>query len=168
MPAPNLSTWDGNPNTSPPTTTPYRPGTADFNGAGLTNDPVYPPNAATMPTAELFNTIGFLLTSIGKMVPNAFISVNAGASPTTAFWSTAANNILTNPFTITRNSVGNYTITVSANVLPAPAAQSLAVLNVVLGAHNYSIGCVNVANGVQVTTTQDGALTDLNFTAWLF
>lgn len=163
-PAPGSSTFDGNPNTNPPTTTPYRPGLADFNGAQLANDPIFVPDPSTMPTAPLFNTYGYLLTSVGKMIPVAMISINAGASPTVAFWTTAANNIASNPFTTTRTAAGNYNITAAANTFPAPIAQSDANLNVVLGAHNYAIGCVNIANGVQVTTTQDGVLTDLNFT----
>lgn len=164
MPAPGQSTFDGNPQTSPPTTTPYRPGTADFNGANLQNDPVYVPDPNTMPTAPLFNTYSYEIVSIGKMIPVAFISVNAGASPTVAFWSTAANNIASNPFTVTRTGAGNYNVTYAAGTLPAPTAQPRGSLNVVLGAHNYAIGAVNIVNGIQVTTTQDGALTDLNFT----
>jgi hypothetical protein len=168
MPAGGISTFDGNPNASPVVTAGYRPGVADFNGAALTNDPVNPPDPATMPTAPLFNTIDLLLVSACKMIPTALISVVAGASPTVAFWSTAANLIVANPFTVTRNSVGNYSITYAAGTLPTPTAQPEAALNVLLAAHSYSIGAVNVANGVQVTTTQDGALTDLNFTAKFF
>lgn len=168
MPAGNQSPWDGNPNASPPTTAGARPGINDFNGAALKNDPVNMPDPATMPTAELFNTLDFTAVSIGKMVPNGFISVVAGGSPTTAFWSTAANNIGSNPFSITRNGAGDYSITVAANTFPTPAAQPHAQLNVQLGAASYSIGAVNIANGVRVTTTQGGALTDLNFTVWFY
>lgn len=168
MPAPGQSTFDGNPNTSPATTTPYRPGTADFNGAALVDDPVYVPDPSTMPTAELFNTIAFLAISACKMIPSGFISVNAGATPTVAFWGTAANNITSNPFTVTRTAAGNYSITWTAGTFPSPAAQPNASLNIALGAHNYGIGAVNITNGVQVTTTQDAALTDLNFTVWIF
>lgn len=164
MPAGGISTFDGNPETSPPTTTPYRPGSADFNGAALLDDPTYPPDPSTMPTANLFNTTDLLIVSLGKMVPVAFISVVAGASPTVAFWSTAANNIVGNPFTVTRTAAGNYSITTPANTLPAPVSQPQGELNVVLGAHNYGVSAVNITNGVQVTTTQDGALADLNFT----
>ncbi len=168
MPAPGASTFDGNPNATPPTTAGYRPGASDFNGAALKNLGTNPPDPATMPTAELFNTYSLCMTSVGKMVPVAFISINAGASPTTAFWSTAANLIVVNPFTVTRNSVGNYSITWPANTFPAAAAQPHAQLNVVLSANNYAIGAVNITNGVQVTTTQGGALADLNFTVWIY
>jgi hypothetical protein len=166
--APGGSTFDGNANLQVPTTVGYRPGTADFNGAALADSQTNPPNAGTMPTAALLNTYGYMLISACGMIPFGVISVNAGASPTTAFWKVAALKILTNPFTITRNSVGNYNITYAANTFPAPISQPNAALNVVLGAHNYGIGAVNITNGCQVTTVQDAALTDLNFTLWFF
>jgi hypothetical protein len=168
MPSPSQSTFDGNPNTSPPTTTPYRPGLDDFDGAQCIDDPSEPVETNDMPRSSCWNTFGYMLVSACKMIAVANISVTAGVSPTTAFWNTAANNIAANPFTITRNSVGNYSLTFTAGTFPAPTSAARAFLNVLLGAHNYSIGCVNIANGVQVTTTQDGALTDLNFTVDLF
>lgn len=168
MPAGGISTFDGNPKTSPATTQGYRPGSSDFNGAALQNKASNPPDPSTMPTAELLNTMSLELVSIGKMIPVAFISVNAGGSPTTAYWSTAANNIGSNPFTVTRNGAGDYSITYAAGTLPTPAAQPAATLNVQLGAHNYAIGAINITNGIRVTTTEDGALTDLNFTAFLY
>lgn len=168
MTAPGQSTFDGNPNATPAVSTGYRPGLSDFNGGALKDDPQYPPDPSTMPTSALFNTIAAMLVSMGKMVPTAFIGINAGASPTVAWWGTAANLIGANPFTVTRNSAGNYSITWTAGVLPNALGAPNAQINAVLGAHNYSIGTVNIANGVQVTTTEDGVLTDLNFTVWMF
>jgi len=167
MPAPNGSTFDGNANTSPPTTAPYRPGVNDFNGAALQNDmrPGRAPDPLTMPTAELFNSTAYMVVSACKMIPSASISVNAGASPTVAFWTTAANKITTNPFTTVRNAAGDYSITAPANTLPTPNAFPKASLAVALGAHNYGVSAVPITNGIRVTTTQDGALTDLSFRA---
>lgn len=168
MPAPGISTFDGNPETSPPTTTPYRPGTSDFNGAALADDPTYPPDPQTMPTANLFNTIALLLVSACKMIPFAIVSVTAGASPVIAFWNTAANDIDANPFTLARTAAGNYTLSWTAGAFPSAAAQPVVALNLELGAHNYGAGAVYGTNSVQVTTTEDGALADLPFTVMLF
>lgn len=162
MPSGGLSTFDGNPNASPATTVGYRPGLPDFNGAALADDPVNPPDPQTMPTSALLNTYGKQLVSYGKVVACAGVGVNAGASPTFQYWTTAANLIVSNPFTLTRVGAGNYQITYAANLLPI-AGWPQSQLNAVLGAHNYAISAVNIANGVQVYTVQDGALADLNF-----
>lgn len=167
MPAPNGSTFDGNANASPPTMVGYRPGLPDFNGAALTNDLASPPDPATMPVAEVWNTFAYLITSICKMIGVATFAVNAGASPTMASWFTAALNIQANPFTITRVGAGNYQITWAAALLPVQGWPR-AFLNVVGGAHSYSIEAVNITNGVQVYTQQDGVLTDLSFSVVVY
>jgi hypothetical protein len=168
MPAPGCSTFDGNPNSSPAVTAGYRPGAADFNGAALTNLGSNPPNPATMPTAELLNTDSLQLVSVSRMVPFAAISVTPGSSPSTAYYRTAANNIASNPFTITRNAAGDYSITYPTGTFPAPVSQPTATLNAQLGAHTYAIGAVNITNGVRVTTVVDGALADVPFTVNLY
>lgn len=167
MTAGGISPFDGNPLVSPALLNGYRPTPSDFNGAQLVDDSTFPPDPSTMPTAELFNTIGLTLVSVGKAVAVAGFGINAGTSPTMAWWWTAANLIATNPFSVTRNSVGNYFVTWGANLFPVfgwPRCD----LNVVLGAHNYAIGAVYGVNGVSVTTTQDGALTDLSFSVSIF
>lgn len=167
-PSPNGSTFDGNPNTSPPTTTPYRPGLDDFDGAACIDDPTEPVQTNDMPRSSCWNTFGYQLVSACKMIAVATLSVNAGASPTTAFWTTAANKIAANPFTISRTGAGNYSITWVAGTFPAPTSAARAFLNIALGAHNYAASALNITNGVQVTTTQDGALADLNFTVDIY
>lgn len=169
MAAPGYSPFDGNVNASPPTSVGYRAGPSDFNGIGLVNDPVYPPDPATMPTAELLNTYSYLFISICKAIGVAGLGVNGGASPTVAFWWTAANQIASNPFVLTRNSAGDISVTWAANLFPI-AGWPRARLNVVggLGAHNYAISSVNITNGARVTTTLDGALTDLSFSLEVF
>jgi len=168
MPSPGCSTFDGNPNLPTPTTAGYRPGAADFNGAALQDLGSNPPNPTTMPTAALLNTYSLQLESVSRMIPWGSISINAGSSPTVAFYRVAANNIATNPFTVTRNSVGNYSITYASGVFPGPVAQPTATINAVLGAHTYGIGAINISLGVQVTTVVDAAAADVNFTVDFF
>lgn len=167
MVAPNQSPYDGNPLATPPIANGYRPTPADFNGASLTNLSTFPPNPATMPTAELLNTTALTVVSHGKMVSVATFGVNAGASPTMEFWSTAALLIVSNPFAITRNGVGDYSITWAANLFPI-AGWPRAMINALIGATNASICAVNITNGVRVQTTQGGALTDLNFSVAVY
>jgi hypothetical protein len=157
MPAPNKSTYDnGN-----------RPTPSDFNGISLTNDPQFPPDPASQPTAELFNTWSFLLISAGKAVGVAGFAVNAGPSPSIASWWTAANLIASNPFNLVRNGVGDYSITWAANLFPI-AGWPRAELNQLPISSTACIGAVNVTNGVRVQTTQGGALTDLPFSIEVF
>jgi hypothetical protein len=165
MPAGGVSTWDGNP--AQGLANGYRPGPEDFNGAELKDDPVNPPDPQTMPTSALLNTTELCVVSVGKAVANAGIGINAGATPTVAFYWTAANEISGNPFTVTRVGAGNYQITWAAGLLPISGFPK-AHLNAVLGAHNYAISAVNISNGVQVYTTIDGALADITFSVDMF
>lgn len=162
MPAPGQSTFDGNPNANPPTTVGYRPGLSDFNGAALTDDPVNPPDPATMPTSAQQNTLGAMEVSFGKICPAGWFGITAGVSPVMSFFGTAANNTVGNPYTIARVGAGNYQITWAANTFPLVAGPK-AYLNFLGGANTYSIEAVYIVNGVQITTQQGGVLTDLNF-----
>lgn len=167
MPAGGISTFDGNPNAQVPTSVGYRPGAPDFNGAALVDDTVYPPDPQTMPTAALFNTIDWTIVSLGKMCEVGTFAVTAGSSPIMTSWQTAANLITTNPFTLIRNGVGDYTIEWAANTFPI-TGQPRAWLNAILGAHAYAIGIINLLTGVRVTTVIDGALADIPFSVALY
>jgi hypothetical protein len=102
--SPGISTWDVLP-------TPYRPGVADFNGAALTDDPDAPPNPNEFPTANQMNTEALVLVSIGKMVPNARLSILAGATPSILYCTAAGSNVTSSSFVVTRNAAGDYSIT---------------------------------------------------------
>ena len=167
MPAPNGSTFDGNAQAVHPTTVGYRPGLSDFNGGALQDDPVNPPDPQTMPTSGLLNTLSAESVSYGKAVACAGIGINAGATPTVAFFWTAANLIASNPFTVTRNAAGDYSITFAANLLPITGWPK-PYLNALIGATSCSIAAVNITNGVRVQVTQGGALTDLDFSVDFF
>jgi len=173
MPAPGGSTFNGNVNASPPVTAPYRPGTADFNGIGLANSPVRPPNPATMPTAELLNTQSAMSVVYGRLVAAAIVSVKyAGGNPALDSYTAAPDAFYGAPaakvFTVARTgggaANGDISITWPAGALPAQLVQPRASLNVLPGAHSYSIGVVPITNGVRVVTNQDNTATDLAFT----
>lgn len=173
MPAPNGSTWNGNALATPPVTAPYRPGPADLNGIGLQNSPTRPPNPATMPTAELLNTLSALAVVYGRLVANAIVSVKfAAGSPALDSYTAAPDAFFGAPaakvFTVARTgggaANGDISITWPANALPAQLVQPRACLNVLPGAHSYSIGVVPITNGVRIVTNQDNAATDLAFT----
>lgn len=163
--APSSSTFDGN--AALGLTAPYRPGVDDANGAALKNKPVNPPNPGTQPTAELLNWLSLQSISAGRSIACAGVAVNASASPSVAFWWTAANNIQANPFTLTRVAAGHYQIFAAAGTLPAPNDWPKVSLNGVLGAHNYAASAVPYASGgnvgVEVYTVIDAVLADVNF-----
>jgi hypothetical protein len=172
MPAPGQATWDGNPNASPPITAPYRPSSADFNGASLSDDPVFPPNPATMPTAELLNTYSLQLVTVSRMCPNIRAGVTGGtapfisaftATPTAVYGASAAGT-----FGVTRGQTGQVTVYWNSGAFPASLTPPSAYLNGSIGPTGacVSIGATTfgpTANGVVVTTTQGNAYADLPF-----
>lgn len=158
--APGISTWDVTP-------TPYRPGLADVNGASLLDDAENPPDASSMPTSALLNTLSQLVITFGKMLPNAIFSVTGGNPPVLNLWTAAPNAPTQSTWTITRVGAGNVQITWPAGTFPPAVTAPTVSLNITGGlvaTHNYSISAENITNGVQVTTQYDGTRTDLSFT----
>lgn len=168
MPSPGISTFDGNPNATPPTTVGYRPGPDDFDGAELEDDPVNVPDPETMPTSAQMNTRSLLLVSICKAIGVAGFGINASASPTFAFFWTAANLIVGNPFTLTRVGAGHYQITWAAGQFPIAGWPRVRLNTAVVSGHSYSVSALNMTNGIEVWTFDNGALADLSFSAEAF
>lgn len=173
MTAPGQSTLDGNPNATPPITQGYRP-TLDDGGALLSDDPKNPPNQATDPTSAAWNYFRAMQASLGKMIAVATFSLNAGAAPTFANWTTAANLINANPFQVSsRVSAGHYQITWTAGQFPL-IGWPKAYLCAAGGAFSQGITAQYMTappagtQGVEVWTTQAGVLTDLPFQVDLF
>lgn len=162
--APGQSTFDLTP--------PRRPGDDDLNGHSLEDDGEEPPGDPTLPSADLFNTESGLAVSYGAVVPNLIVAVNGGATPSFGLFTstvrTVRENTAATTLTLTRASAGDVSITWAANTFPPPLAAPEAKITAVLGAHSYSIGCVAITNGVRVTTTVDGVLTDVSFTVTLY
>jgi hypothetical protein len=160
--APGKSTWDVTPQ-------PYRPGTSDFNGAVLENSGANPPNPATMPTAELFNTMSLLLVSLGKVVPNAVISVAGGATPAITGFAAAPSAVVLSTFTVTRLGAGNVKVTWPAGTFPAAATQpTVSLNNIVAAGSNYFVSAQNITNGVQVYTIINSTADDIPFTITVY
>lgn len=173
MPAPGAqSTWDGNPNTSPPTTTPYRPGSADFNGIGLQDRADFPPNAQTMPTANLLNTWSATEVVLGRIVPNMVLSITGGNPPSIALCTAAPTAVNGNPsgfLTLTRNGAGDVSITWPANTFPPAVAWPMATVNTQQGpTDSRTIAATPITNGVRVTTFNGGGGVDMNFTVSVY
>lgn len=166
--SPGQSTFDGNPNVSPAIPQGYRPTVAD-GGAILQDDTENPPDPETMPVSFVWNYLTAVAASFGRMIACASFGLTAGASPVFPFWSTAANLIQTNPFSVySRVAAGHYQIQWTAGTFPVIGAPK-GYLNCTGGAHSYGITCQymtappNGMQAVEVWTTTDGALADLPF-----
>jgi len=165
MTAPNVSPWDD-------PTGAHRPGATDFNGAAFQDDPDDAPDPSTQASAALVNTICLALVSLGKVTPNARISVKyASGAPVLDSFSAAPSGPTTATWTIGRtpagtgvNGAGDVTITWPAGTLPPAIGQPTACLNVLGTAAAWGISCANVTNGVRIITTVGSTATDLPFT----
>lgn len=157
MTAPNTSTFD--------LALPRRPGTDDFNGINKQDDAAYPPDPQIHPNAAEWNTIEWIMLSLGRVIPVAVITVDGGATPTITAFGCVRKTVTTGSFTVVRNSAGNVSITWAANTFPPAAAKPMACLNEGPG----EIAVNNIANGIQVFTYNSaGTATDKDFTASVF
>lgn len=127
MAAAGQSTWDGNPNLSPPVTTPYRPGTADFNNLALQDDQEDPPGDPTLPSAALMNGQSGAIVAMARVVANAIVSIIFSGGPQFDSATATPTNVVSNPisstFTVVRtpggSMAGDIFIYWPASALPA-------------------------------------------------
>ncbi len=156
--APGVSTWDLIP--------PRRPTTNDFNGAAKIDDATYAPNPQTMPSGAEYNTLCLLMVALGKVLPNAVVSVTGGNPPTLAGFAAPSSSIVGGTFTLTRNSAGDVSVTWPANTFPTSACAPVVAPNA--GAL-CDVDAVAITNGVRVRTfNAGGAATDLSFTVTIY
>lgn len=153
-----------------------RPSTADFNSCQKQDDPAYPPNPTTDPSAGEWNTAQLCLIAMAQMIPTAIVCVTGGSSPTISAVLSPVDTLNGNisAFTLTRVSAGKVWVELTTatvlNNMPAVVGQPSADINAVLGAHNYAAGAVYGTGpefgnqAAEVTTVVDGALADLSFT----
>ena len=97
---------------------PRRPGVAqDLGGAELIDDPEFPPNPETDPTADTWNQDQLLLEAFGRMTPVAMVHVNSsGAIVATSYArSTAPGTAIT----VTHTGAGDDTVNWAAADFPA-------------------------------------------------
>ena len=170
-PASGKSTFDGNPNTSPAVTVPYRPGDDDFNGIALENDPVEPPDPQTMPTAPLLNSHSAEIVKLRELIHSAAVSVIfSGGNPAidsfTAGPSAFTQASPTATFSVARHGggagAGDIDVTWPADSLPSAATKPSVSLN----GTTPGIVCVSpITNGVRVVAQDHtGTAADLPFT----
>lgn len=166
QPPPNGSTWDGNPNATPPVTTPYRPGLDDVAGGALANGNP-PPNPQTHPSAEVLNTVSKTMIAMGKVVANAVITVdfNAGA-PFIAAVSAASSGIAPGTFTPTDNGAGDTSITWPAGTFPPAVADPTMSINGDVEIDRQRV--VTITNGVRVKTKLGTTGTDVRYTVVIY
>lgn len=156
MAAPNASTFD----LTPPT----RPGTNDFNGIAKIDDANDPPDVQTMPNAAEWNTMAWLLLSIGRLMPVAALSATGATGAITAF-AAAAKELTSSDITVAHPATGICEYTWTANTFPAAALKPTASLNTGPG----MIYAESITNGVRVKTyNAAGAAADLDFTVSIF
>lgn len=156
MSAPNASPFDLTP--------PVRPGTDHFNGIAKIDDAAYPPNPQTQPNADEWNTIEWLLLSIGRVMPVAVFTVTNSGTPILTKVQTAAKDKSPGDFTVTDVATGRVRIEWAAGTFPSSAGGLIPGLNGGPG----MIHAVEITNGLEVFTYNSaGAAADFPFTVIL-
>lgn len=156
MPAPNASTFD--------LATPMRPGLQTFNGIAKSDDENEVPDPQTMPNAAEWNTIEWLLLSIGRVMGVAVISVTGSTASINALGS-AAKNVSAGTFTMAHPSAGVIEMTVPANTFPTPMCRP----NVSLNSGPGSCWAELMTGGVRVHTYDAaGTPADRDFTVVMY
>lgn len=157
MTAPNKSTFDLG--------TPRRPTSNDFNGIAKVDDLFEQPDPTTMPNAAEWNTVEYLILSIGRVMPVAVLTVANTGTPTLSSFLTAPTAPNNGTFTITHTATGNVLIAWPALTFPSSACAPVACLNAGPG----MIHCVVEGNGIRVHTyNAAGAAADFGFTVTVY
>lgn len=155
MGSPGTSTFDVVP--------PYRASPTDFNGCAKQDDAENPPDAATMPSAAEYNTLCNQAVALGKVVSAAILSLQVVATVYSVLaFSAAGNAPVLGTFTVTKNGVGDVSITWPANTFPPAVCGPEASLN-----HTVPgmITAYAITNGVRVVMyNATGAAADMPFT----
>lgn len=151
------------PNTSPfDLTPPVRPNKDHFNGVAKEDDEEEPPNPREQPNAAEWNTMEWLLLSIGRVMPLLIFScANGGITKMGA----APSALQIVALTYTSPSTGVYEITWASGTFPASQAEPAAFLNEGPG----QISAEAITNGVRVRTYDEtGAPTNKKFTVSVY
>lgn len=178
--ATGISTWDAQ--NALGAAAAYRPGPPDVNNAELQNRGATPPNAPYFPTANQLNGTMLLVLALGKVAPNALLSIKyVGGNPAIDYGSAAAGVSpgALNPLTaagvlnVERTpggaAAGDVFIWWANGVFPAPVARPSAALNgstpAMAPAADWYTDAGSGNSGVRIVTTDHtNAAADLPFT----
>jgi hypothetical protein len=119
--SPNASTFDLAP--------PRRPGVTDFNNASKEDDPDFPPNPVTMPTAGEYNTLCKLMVAMGKVMPVAIVDIKfTTGTPSVDRFVAASSSASLSSFTVVDSGAGVTDVHWDDELLPPPAADPEATI----------------------------------------
>lgn len=151
------------PNTSPfDLTPPIRPTKDHFNGVAKEDDVEDPPDPRSQPNAAEWNTIEWLLLSIGRVMPVLVFSCSGGGFTKMG---SAKTSLTISDLTYTVNGTGDVSITWPSGSFPSSLVEPMAVLNEGPG----QIAVASIVNGVQVKTYDaSGTPADRKFTVSVY
>jgi hypothetical protein len=136
---------------------PHRPTIAELGGGAFQNDPKYPPDPATHPTAEMFNQATKQIVALAGMSPSLKIQVEfpGGVATLTQLIALGTSVTLAN-FTalggvLTVNGAGDTTITLPAALIP-PQLTRASGLTIVEDVEIDRTRIIVVANGWRIKT----------------
>lgn len=168
-----ISPWDDSP--------PRRPALPDVNSASLQNRADAPPDPSRFPTANLLNGKSYMALSIGKVMPNAVISVTFQAGSPVINYGASACGVSQNGVqdAVTSGAVkvertpggagsGDVVVYAPANTFPSPIADPTACITgtTTCGfiAAEWYVATDGKAGIRVITLSTGGAAADLPFT----
>jgi hypothetical protein len=105
-----------------------RPTLAELGGATKEDHPKYPPNPATMATANEYNHFTKLLQGLANVTPSVSIWIQfTSGTPAVSAIRAVGSTVVSGDFTVTDNGAGDTTISWAAGKLPNPTGQGAAV-----------------------------------------
>jgi len=105
-----------------------RPTLAELGGATKENSPKYPPNPATMPTAEEYNHFTKLLKGLASVTPSVSIWVHFTAGvPAVSAIRAVGSTVVIGDFTVTEHGTGDTSISWATGKLPNPTGEGATV-----------------------------------------
>ena len=144
---------------------PTRPVIGDLGGGAKQAPPGAPANSASQFTAGDANQLAMAIASFAKVMPTLVLSVTQVAGVyTIAQLACPGNNVVSGNITVTKNGVGDVTLSWAANLIPGSAFAPCAWLNGGAGAYRSPEATMPTATSVRVKMTDGaGAAVECNF-----
>lgn len=148
-------------NNTPPT----RPVVGDLGGGAKQPPPGAPANSTTQLTANDCNAMALAIAAFAKVTPTMVISVTQLAGVyTISQFAACGDNVLAGSITVTKNGVGDVTLSWAANLVPGAAFAPCAWLNGGAGAYRSPEATMPTATSVRIKMTDGtGAAVECNF-----